>query len=224
MHDRPKAKTDGVVSERIDNELVVYDGTSHTAHCLSSEAALVWEQCDGRASQGELAEQLALSAAAVERAVDALSECDLLDEGPAASSRWRAQLLAPRGGGKASEGRRRCVCRAADLFGGGGNGAGGVFRDADPGLRHHRRHVRLQRLRQYASGSQPPRTRAVARPASGACTGARRCSPGPPTLASTTRRAVTACAIAQRITHAVTRTSAQRSTNASRRRPVSGQH
>ncbi len=103
MHDRPKAKTDGVVSERIDNELVVYDGTSHTAHCLSSEAALVWEQCDGRASQGELAEQLALSAAAVERAVQALHECDLLDSAPAAgepsySRREAAGRLARAGG------------------------------------------------------------------------------------------------------------------------------
>ena len=87
MDDRPKAKTERVVSERVDDELVVYDGASHTAHCLSSDVASVWELCDGRASQHELAQRLALDPATVERAVNALSESGLLDETPAAAKR-----------------------------------------------------------------------------------------------------------------------------------------
>ena len=87
MDDRPKAKTERVVSERIDDELVVYDGARHTAHCLSSDVASVWELCDGRASQHELAQRLALDPATVERAVNALSESGLLDETPAAAKR-----------------------------------------------------------------------------------------------------------------------------------------
>jgi hypothetical protein len=87
MDDRPKAKTELVVSERIDDELVVYDGASHTAHCLSSDVASVWELCDGRASQHELAQRLALDPPTVERAVNALSESGLLDEAPAATKR-----------------------------------------------------------------------------------------------------------------------------------------
>ena len=105
MHDPPKAKTDGVVSERIDDELVVYDGASHTAHCLSSEAALVWEHCDGRSSQRELAKQLALSPEAVERAIGALEECGLLDSPAAAGeggySRREAAARLARAGGAA---------------------------------------------------------------------------------------------------------------------------
>ncbi len=105
MHDRPKAKAQDVVSERIDDELVVYDQATQTAHCLSSEAALVWEHCDGRVSQSELARRLALAPAAVRRAVDALSECGLLDDAPVDAergySRREAAVRLARAGGAA---------------------------------------------------------------------------------------------------------------------------
>jgi hypothetical protein len=103
MHDRPKAKTEGVVSERIDDELVLYDQATQTAHCLSSRAALIWEHCDGRVSPAELAGRLALEPAAVRSALDALSERGLLDGGPVAaqpgySRREAAARLAKAGG------------------------------------------------------------------------------------------------------------------------------
>lgn len=104
MHDRPRARSEGVVTERIEDELVVYDELSHTAHCLSRDAASVWERCDGRRSEAEIAEQLELAPATVERAVEALGECGLLDQGPAAGrgySRREATLRLAKAGGAA---------------------------------------------------------------------------------------------------------------------------
>jgi hypothetical protein len=82
MDARPKARTDGVLSERIDDEVVVYDQMTQTAHCLSAEAASVWEQCHGDLSMAEIADRIAVSPEVVERAVDALHDCGLLDDGP----------------------------------------------------------------------------------------------------------------------------------------------
>ena len=83
MHDRPKARTEQLISERIDDELVIYDQLNHVAHCLSHDAVLVWEHCDGRLTETEIADRLTLSLEVVERAVAALDERGLLDEGPA---------------------------------------------------------------------------------------------------------------------------------------------
>lgn len=52
------------------------------AHCLSASAASVWERCDGRLSHAEIAQQLGLEPAAVQRAVDELRGCGLLEDGP----------------------------------------------------------------------------------------------------------------------------------------------
>jgi hypothetical protein len=80
MDDRPKARTERLASERIGDELVVYDQISQVAHCLSPEATAVWELCDGRLTQAEIADRLTCPSSTVERAVRALDECHLLDE------------------------------------------------------------------------------------------------------------------------------------------------
>ena len=104
MRDRPRARTEGVVSERIDDEVVVYDQLSQTAHCLSSDAASVWEHCDGRKSPAQIARGLKRAPAEVERALDALRECGLLDEAPVGDrgySRREAAVRAAKVGGAA---------------------------------------------------------------------------------------------------------------------------
>ncbi len=104
MLDRPKARAEGVVSEEVAGEVVIYDGRTQMAHCLSAEAAAVWERCDGRLSLSELAQQLALAPDVVERAVEALHDCGLLDEDPAPSrgySRREAAVKLAKAGGAA---------------------------------------------------------------------------------------------------------------------------
>ncbi len=83
MADRPLARTESVVSEWADQDLVVYDELTHTAHSLSPAAAAVWHACDGNRSVADLARQLALAPELVERVIAELSGRGLLDDGPA---------------------------------------------------------------------------------------------------------------------------------------------
>lgn len=185
MHDRPRARTEGIVSERIDGELVVYDAATQTAHCLSAEAASVWEHCDGDLSTVEIADRLELPPESVERALGALSECALLDEGPAA---FDASAASERG-----YSRREAAFRLAKVGGAAFAGplvysvAVGTAQAAFSGTPFPACGTTGATSGCSASGStpvgsQPPSdTCNGTTGTSGACTGARRCSPGPPT-------------------------------------------
>ena len=96
MNDRPKARTEQLISERIDDELVIYDQLNHVAHCLSHDAVLVWDHCDGRLTESEIAHRLTLSLEAVQRAVGALNERGLLDESPGPTSGYSRRQAAIR--------------------------------------------------------------------------------------------------------------------------------
>lgn len=80
MHMRPKGRGDGLVIEAVGDELVVYDERSQTAHGLSPEAAAVWRSCDGSRSSAEIAEEVGLEQAVVDRALAELRAGDLLEE------------------------------------------------------------------------------------------------------------------------------------------------
>ena len=54
----PKARTEGLIVEELDDEVLVYDMDRDRAHCLNSTAALVWKLCDGRKSAGDLAREV----------------------------------------------------------------------------------------------------------------------------------------------------------------------
>jgi hypothetical protein len=82
MHDRPRPRTEGIVTERVDDDLVVYDQESHQAHCLSGAAVLGLGALRRRALDGGDRRELALEPELVERALGELSRCGLLDEGP----------------------------------------------------------------------------------------------------------------------------------------------
>ena len=56
-HDRlPEARADGLLTEQVGDELVVYDLESKDVHCLSPLAAAVYEHCDGRTDPARAAE------------------------------------------------------------------------------------------------------------------------------------------------------------------------
>lgn len=81
MQNRPKARTEDLIVERVEDELVVYDTRSQAAHALSREATAVWESCDGSVSVDDIGGRLGFEPAVVERALAELRACDLFDEG-----------------------------------------------------------------------------------------------------------------------------------------------
>src|SRR4029079_8939205 len=55
----PRHRRAHLDTERILDELVVYDRTTHQSHCLNRSAACVWELADGTRSVALIAEALA---------------------------------------------------------------------------------------------------------------------------------------------------------------------
>jgi hypothetical protein len=84
---RPIARSDGVRTETLDGELLVYDLDGDIALHLNRTAALVWHSCDGRHTVAELltlvVEELGESADedVVLMALDSLSEHGLIRSG-----------------------------------------------------------------------------------------------------------------------------------------------
>jgi hypothetical protein len=54
----PSARSNGLVVQRLEGEVLVYDTDRHAAHCLNQNAALIWEHCDGKRTASQLSEIL----------------------------------------------------------------------------------------------------------------------------------------------------------------------
>jgi hypothetical protein len=75
----PRARIDGLLIEHVEGETLVYDTAGHEAHCLDSEAASVWEACDGLATVSEIAATTGLPEAAAAATVRDLAARHLLE-------------------------------------------------------------------------------------------------------------------------------------------------
>ncbi len=86
MHEfsRPQSRTSDLVIQSLPNETLVYDLSTHKAHCLNETASFVWDRCDGKLTVEEirsLAERQfgqAVDIEFVELALCQLHERDLL--------------------------------------------------------------------------------------------------------------------------------------------------
>src|SRR5207302_1646523 len=56
----PMARSENLIVEDLDDEVLVYDQLNARAHCLSGAAASVWRVCDGETTVTELAVRLDL--------------------------------------------------------------------------------------------------------------------------------------------------------------------
>ena len=54
----PEARKEGLIVQRMQEEVLIYDQDRHKAHCLNRTAALVWERCDGQTTVARIAEKL----------------------------------------------------------------------------------------------------------------------------------------------------------------------
>jgi hypothetical protein len=87
MKELPQARTTGVLTESLGDEVVVYDSVTRSAHCLSADAAGVWALCDGQRSPEDMARELGVVAEQVRRALQELGDAGLLESLPLAPHR-----------------------------------------------------------------------------------------------------------------------------------------
>jgi hypothetical protein len=78
---RPLARSEDLVIEEVEDELLVYDRKAQRAHCLTGPAARVWRACDGTMDAEALAASLDMSADTVDKAFDELEAAGLLEQG-----------------------------------------------------------------------------------------------------------------------------------------------
>lgn len=101
-HDRPLARTEGVLLEEVGEETVVLDTTSGEVHCLSPLATAVYAGCDGSKAVDGLAEDAGsrlaepVSAEQVETALAQLEERGLLALPPEAGNGFSRRALIQR--------------------------------------------------------------------------------------------------------------------------------
>src|SRR5215831_1813148 len=76
---KPLARSQDLVIEDVENEVLIYDGKNARAHSLSAEAASVWRACDGETSIDDLAVRLELPPDTVINALDELEGAELLE-------------------------------------------------------------------------------------------------------------------------------------------------
>jgi hypothetical protein len=80
LADRPVARSEGLVSEELDGQLLLYDTESHLAHALEGEATAVWRACDGHADVEALARRCATGEEDVRATLVRLDELGLLEQ------------------------------------------------------------------------------------------------------------------------------------------------
>jgi hypothetical protein len=93
---KPLARTEGLVVRELSSELVVYDTTTHRAHCLNATAAFVFRHADGRRSVQDFAVLMGSrdDEGLVQAAVEQLAKAGLLEpEAPARPARSRREVL-----------------------------------------------------------------------------------------------------------------------------------
>src|SRR5436190_3039411 len=78
----PKARSEDLIVQEVEDEVLVYDTASSRAHCLSADAAAVWRAADGAKSEAVLADELGLDSEVVTRALGELEELELIEARP----------------------------------------------------------------------------------------------------------------------------------------------
>ncbi len=75
----PLARSEGLITEELDRELLVYDRESNMAHALRAEAAALWRACDGHTDVHTLAARYDLSEDKARDTLARLGELGLLE-------------------------------------------------------------------------------------------------------------------------------------------------
>lgn len=76
----PKAKTDNIVVQDLQSELLVYDMTTNQAYTLNETSKLVYQSCDGKQTLGQLKRKYKFTDDLIHLALDELKANNLLTD------------------------------------------------------------------------------------------------------------------------------------------------
>jgi hypothetical protein len=83
---KPQARKEGLVIQRVADEVLVYDKDRNKAHCLNETAAAVWKHCDGKTTVEEMTSllekqlEVPVDEAVLGFGLDQLEKAHLLEE------------------------------------------------------------------------------------------------------------------------------------------------
>lgn len=72
------ARDEGILVERLGDELLLYDTRTDNAHAFDAQASAVWELADGSRDAGDIAAETGMAVAAVEHTLSVFAERGLL--------------------------------------------------------------------------------------------------------------------------------------------------
>jgi len=75
----PQRRRSGLITERLDGEVLLYVEPIHQAFCLNPAAARVWQAIDGKRDVGAIAEQVSLEPEIVAGTLRQMGESGLLE-------------------------------------------------------------------------------------------------------------------------------------------------
>ena len=78
----PRPRTQGLVTEVVDGETLLYVEATHQAFCLNAAAARIWGLCNGKRSVTAIAAAVDLDVEVVAHALGHFAESGLLDNAP----------------------------------------------------------------------------------------------------------------------------------------------
>jgi hypothetical protein len=78
MEPTPQVRTEGLITERLDDGLVIYDRLSGQAHSLDAAAAALWSLADGTRTVRQIARAARLEETLAQAAIERLAEAGLL--------------------------------------------------------------------------------------------------------------------------------------------------
>jgi hypothetical protein len=79
----PRPRRQGVISQELDGELLLYVEENHRASSLNSSASRIWALCDGQRAAGAIAVEAELGSEAVLEALTQFADAGLLENASA---------------------------------------------------------------------------------------------------------------------------------------------
>lgn len=76
----PKARTENIVIQYHDEEVLIYDINTSKAYCLNETSAIVYQNCDGKTDINEVENRYELTKELIYLALDKLRDENLLDD------------------------------------------------------------------------------------------------------------------------------------------------